>query len=103
MKRPKITGRVSEKEFVDWIANKAAELARWIDLSVSAFPADPRAKADRLAKVRGPGGFQFFLETYLPHYVKGEHSLFHREIFARVPQILASEKGVRDLCVAPRG
>ena len=83
---------------------EADELARWVDLSVSAFPADPKAKAERLAKVRHPEtGFQFFLETYLPHYVKGEHSLFHKAIFARVPEILASEKGVRDLFIAPRG
>ena len=34
--------------------------------------------------------------------MKGEHSLFHQHIFARVPEILASEKGVRDLFIAPR-
>lgn len=104
MKRPNLKAKVSEKDFRDWISDKADELARWVDLSVTAFPADPRAKAERLAKARHPeNGFQFFLETYLPHYVKGEHSLFHKAIFARVPEILASEKGVRDLFVAPRG
>jgi len=104
MKRPNLKAKVSEKDFRDWISDKADELARWVDLSVTAFPADPRAKAERLAKARHPeNGFQFFLETYLPHYVKGEHSLFHKAIFARVPEIIASEKGVRDLFVAPRG
>lgn len=104
MKRPNLKAKVSEKDFREWISEKADELARWVDLSVSAFPADPKAKAERLAKVRDPEtGFQFFLETYLPHYVKGEHSLFHKAIFARVPEILASKKGVRDLFVAPRG
>ncbi|WP_047996352.1 hypothetical protein [Puniceibacterium sp. IMCC21224] len=48
-------------------------------------------------------GFQFFMETYLPHYVKGEHSLFHQHAFARVPEILASDRGVRDQFIAPRG
>lgn len=104
MKRPNLKAKVSEKDFREWISGKADELARWVDLSVSAFPADPKAKALRLAKVKDPeNGFQFFLETYLPHYVKGEHSLFHKAIFARAPEILASEKGVRDLFVAPRG
>ncbi|WP_435657933.1 phage terminase large subunit [Brucella pituitosa] len=104
MKRPNLKAKVSEKDFREWISGKADELARWVDLSVSAFPADPKAKAARLAKVKDPeNGFQFFLETYLPHYVKGEHSLFHKAIFARAPEILASEKGVRDLFVAPRG
>ncbi|MGQ5491117.1 hypothetical protein ACUH78_19965, partial [Thauera sp. ZXT1-4] len=66
--------------------------------------ADPKAKAERLAKVKDPEtGFQYFLETYLPHYVKGEHSRFHHAIFKRVPEILASPKGVRDLFIAPRG
>ncbi|WP_273794711.1 phage terminase large subunit [Brucella intermedia] len=104
MKRPNLKAKVSEKDFREWISEKADELARWVDLSVTAFPADPKAKAERLAKARHPEtGFQFFLETYLPHYVKGEHSLFHKAIFARVPEIMASEKGVRDLFVAPRG
>ncbi len=104
MKRPNLKAKVSEKDFREWISAKADELARWVDLSVSAFPVDPKAKAERLANVRDPKiGFQFFLETYLPHYVKGQHSLFHEAIFARVPEILSSEKGVRDLFVAPRG
>lgn len=104
MKKPVLKAKVSDKDFRDWIADEADKLARWVDLSVSAFAADPKAKSERLAKVRIPEtGFQYFLETYLPHYVKGEHSLFHKAIFARVPEILASEKGVRDLFVAPRG
>lgn len=104
MKRPNLKAKVSEKDFREWISAKADELARWVDLSVSAFPVDQKAKAERLAKVRDPEtGFQFFLETYLPHYVKGEHSLFHEAIFARVPEIIATKKGVRDLFVAPRG
>ncbi|MGM4981883.1 phage terminase large subunit [Rhizobium sp. 11_C7_N12_5] len=104
MKRPNLKAKVSEKDFREWISAKADELARWVDLSVSAFPADPKAKAERLVKARHPEtGFQFFLETYLPHYVKGDHSLFHEAIFGRVPEVIASEKGVRDLWVAPRG
>lgn len=104
MKRPNLKAKVSEKDFRDWIVAKSSELARWVDLSVSAFPADPKAKAVRLAMVAHPEtGFQFFMETYLPHYVKGEHSLFHQAIFTRVPQIITSDKGVRDLFIAPRG
>ncbi|PYE87517.1 phage terminase large subunit [Phyllobacterium leguminum] len=103
-KRPVLKAKVSPKEFQEFISKKADELSRWIELSVTAFASDPKARDERLAKVRHPEtGFQFFLETYLPHYVKGEHSLFHKAIFARVPEILASEKGVRDLFIAPRG
>ncbi|WP_244490391.1 phage terminase large subunit [Rhizobium sp. Root708] len=104
MKRPALKANVSAKDFKDRIAALADELSRFVELSVSAFPADPKAKAERLQRVRDPEtGFQFFMETYLPHYVRGEHSLFHVEIFRRCPEILASKKGVRDLFVAPRG
>jgi predicted phage terminase large subunit-like protein len=102
-KRPQLQASMSKKEFRDKIAEMSAAFAREIELNVEAFPSDQAAKADRLAQVRAVDGFQFFMETYLPHYVRGEHSLFHKSIFARVPEILAANKGVRDLFIAPRG
>lgn len=101
--RPAPRKKLSVKEFRESIQKKGEELARWIDLSVDAFPTDPAAKRARLARVAGPGGFRFFLETYLPHYVKGDPSLFHEEVFRLAPEILASEKGARELLIAPRG
>lgn len=101
--RPKITTNPSRKEFLANLAEMATDFARVIELNVEAFPADPTARRARLDRVAGPDGFRFFIETYLPHYVKGEASLFHEHIFARVPEILASEKGARDLFIAPRG
>ena len=103
MKRPQLKASVSKKDFKDRLAAMAGDFSRWIELSVEDFPADIDAKAERLRHVRADDGFQYFLETYLPHYVRGEHSLFHQHIFARVPEIMASKKGVRDLFVAPRG
>lgn len=103
-KRPQLKAALTRQSFRDKVAEMATDFARHIELNVEAFPSDPRAKADRLARAKqAVGGFQYFMETYLPHYVRGEHSLFHQHIFARVPEILASEKGVRDLFVAPRG
>lgn len=101
--RPKLRAALSRKEFRDRIAEMATDFARNIELNVEAFPADPAARAARLKRVEQPDGFQFFMETYLPHYVRGDHSLFHQAIFARVPEILSAEKGVRDLFIAPRG
>jgi predicted phage terminase large subunit-like protein len=104
IKRPSLRTSLSPKEFRDKFADMVAELTQFVELSVDAFPADPAAKAERLRKVRDPeSGYQYFMETYLPHYVRGEHSLFHKHIFARVPEILASEEGVKDLFIAPRG
>ncbi len=102
-KRPQLKPALSRTAFRDKIAEMANEFSRHIELNVEAFPSDPAAKARRLARIKADDGFQFFLETYLPHYVRGDHSLFHQHIFARVPEILASEKGVRDLFIAPRG
>ncbi|MGD9863043.1 MAG: phage terminase large subunit [Pseudodonghicola sp.] len=95
--------KISAKEFKASIQQMGDELARWVELSVDAFPADAEAKRHRVQRVKEDDGFKFFLETYLPHYVKGEPSLFHQAIFERVPEILASDKGVRDLLIAPRG
>ncbi len=102
-RRPQLKAAVSKKGLQEFLTRQADELSRFIELSIDAFPADPKAKAHRLARVTEADGFKFFMETYLPHYVRGEHSLFHEAIFARVPEIIASEKGVRDLFVAPRG
>jgi predicted phage terminase large subunit-like protein len=104
MKRLQLKATLSAKEFKENLAKKVAELTQWVELSVTEFDADPEARDARIALINDPEtGFQSFLEIYLPHYVKGEHSLFHQHIFARVPQILAEEKGARDLFVAPRG
>lgn len=102
MARP-VKRKLSIKEFRANIQRMGDELTRWIDLSVDAFPADPEAKRRRLERLKQPNGFEFFLETYLPHYVKGAPSLFHRAIFDRVPEILGSAKGAREQFIAPRG
>lgn len=99
----KLTPRKSKREFQEGLAEFAQEFSRWIELSVDAFPADPAARKERLAAVRREDGFRFFMETYLPHYVRGDHSLFHQAIFDRMPGILAKKGGCRDLFIAPRG
>ncbi len=103
IKRPNIKPAVRPVEFKKLLADMASELACWIELSVEAFPVDARARDERLGRLAGPDGFRFFMETYLPHYVRGAHSLFHLAIFDRVPEILSGEKGVREMFVAPRG
>lgn len=105
IKRPQLKAAVSRKEFAQNIAEMAAAFARNIELSVEAFPSDPAARAERLARVAdfGGEGFEFFLKTYLPHYVKGEDSQFHRAIFDLAPKILTADAGKREMLIAPRG
>ena len=104
-RKPQLKAAVSRKEFRDRLAEMAQDFARNIELSVEAFPSDPAAKAERLRRVSmfGEDGFEFFLKTYLPHYVKGEDSLFHRAIFDLAPKILTANKGLREMLIAPRG
>ena len=101
--RPKLAPRLSKAAFARGIAEMASTFARNIELNVDAFPADPVARLARLARVAQPDGFAFYMKTYLPHYVRGEDSLFHQAIFARAPEIFAAKQGVRDLFIALRG
>lgn len=104
-KRPKLKAAVSQQDFRKNLAEMAADFARTIELSVEAFSSDPAAKAERIRRVKADDedGFRFFMETYLPHYVRGDASLFHEAVFARVPEIMAAEKGLREMFIAPRG
>lgn len=104
-RRPKLKAAVSPKDFRRKLAEMASDLARTIELNVEAFSSDPAAKAERIrrASAWGEDGFRFFMETYLPHYVRGEASLFHDAVFARAPEIMTSEQGLREMFIAPRG
>ncbi|MCC2099125.1 MAG: hypothetical protein KDJ29_19705, partial [Hyphomicrobiales bacterium] len=93
MRAPVIQKKTSPKAFREAIAAHAADLHRWINLNVKSFGADPAARDERLRRVRDKRkGYRFFLETYLPHYVRGEASLFHEAVFGRAPIILGNEK-----------
>lgn len=109
MKRPKLQADLTPKQFKEAIAAHAAQLDQWVALEVDAFPSGKNAQAERIAKVKDPvNGYRFFVETYLPHYVKGEASLFHEDAFERVPEVLHAQegnkrKGAREAVIAPRG
>ncbi|MCH2165922.1 MAG: hypothetical protein MK098_14945, partial [Marinovum sp.] len=109
MKRPKLQADLSPAKFKEAIAAHASELDRWIELSVEAFQSGQSKRAERVAKVTDKEtGFRFFVETYLPHYVKGDASLFHEAAFKSFPQIVYGmegnrKKGANECFVAPRG
>lgn len=95
---------LNRQKFKDWLASEAQSFADWIDLNVEAFDTDPKAQTQRLLKAADPkDGFRYFLETYLPHYVKGPPSLFHQAVFEAVPRILCNSRGCREQFIAPRG
>ena len=81
-RRPlKLKPKKSKREFQDELSKLAREFSQWIELSVTSFPADPAEKKKRLAAIRKKDGFRTFMETYLPHYVRGDDILFNQAIF----------------------
>ena len=62
------------KEFTQSLKQLAAQLQRTIEAEVMGFANDPAAIAERRARVFDPvGGFEFFVQTYFPHYVRSPH------------------------------
>ena len=93
------------KEFTQSLKQLAAQLQRTIEAEVMGFANDPAAIAERRARVFDPvGGFEFFVQTYFPHYVRSPHkSQLHEYLFFILPQMLASEKSEQEAIAAPRG
>ena len=77
------------KEFTQSLKQLAAQLQRTIEAEVMGFANDPAAIAERRARVFDTvGGFEFFVNTYFPHYVRSPHkSQLHEYLFFRLPVI----------------
>lgn len=90
-------------DFLKAISAVASEMRRKIETECPGFDLDPRASAERRRTVLAGDGFAFFCRTYFPHYVKGESSRFHEFLWRRLPEIVASPRGARELIAAPRG
>jgi predicted phage terminase large subunit-like protein len=94
----KLTG----KEAINDLVAFAAQLRQRIEAEVSGFSPDPAERAKRIAKAFD--SFEFFVGTYFPHYVRSPHkSELHKHLFARLPEIITSEKSETDAIAAPRG
>ena len=93
------------KEFTQSLKQLAAQLQRTIEAEVMGFANDPAAITERRAKVFDPvSGYEFFVQTYFPHYVRSPHkSQLHEYLFFILPQMLASEKSEQEAIAAPRG
>ncbi|STZ75557.1 phage terminase large subunit [Bergeriella denitrificans] len=93
------------KEFLKSLASLAANLRQVIESEVEGFDPSPAAVAARRAKVFDPvDGYEYFVNTYFPHYVRSQHkSQLHTYLFARLPEILRQPDGQHDAIAAPRG
>lgn len=80
----------------------AEELRQTIELECEAFPIDPAASKTR--RERAVVDYEFFCQTYFPHYVPTPHfSLFHRYIFECFPERIDGAADAREVHQAPRG
>ncbi len=94
--------KLSAKEASNDLAAYAAQLRQRIEAEVSGFSPDPVERARRIA--RAHDDFDFFVNTYFPHYIRSPHkSELHKYLFARLPEIVSSEKSETDAIAAPRG
>lgn len=92
----------SWREFEQELARLGEDIRRTIELECEAFSPDPVASKER--RERAWHDYQFFCQTYFPHYVPTDKfSLFQKFIFKRLPEVIDSERDAREVHLAPRG
>lgn len=90
------------REFERELEKLGEELRQTIELECEAFPTD--AQASRTRRDRAVLDYQFFCQTYFPHYVPTPHfSLFQQFIFERLPKVIDGDTDGREVHQAPRG
>lgn len=93
---------LNRSEFLKELAVYTDTLRQLVEAECDSFPVDPAASKAR--KERAINDFQFFAQTYFPHYVKGDPSVFHEYAFERFPQCIDDHlKGYHEALAAPRG
>lgn len=99
---PDITEIKTRKQFEDELAQLGEELRELIELECAAFPTDEAASESR--RMRAILDYDFFCETYFPHYVPTPYfSLFQQFIFKRLPAVIDGPADGREVHEAPRG
>lgn len=92
----------TRKSFLAELANLAASFRARIEAEVTGFDPDP-AECQKRRK-QAHANFGYFVATYFPHYIRSPHrSRLHDYLFARLPEIVASDKSETDAIAAPRG
>ncbi len=91
--------------FQDDLAVLAEQLKDFISERVPGFDAGPEAIDQR--RQRALAGFRYFAKTYFPHYVSEHDSVLHRDLYERLPRLVADvggrRRGVKLAVAAPRG
>lgn len=90
------------KEFEKELALLGEDIRNTIELECAAFDTDPVASEQR--RLRALFDYQFFCQTYFPHYVPSpDFSIFHDFVFKRLPNQIDALTDAREVHKAPRG
>lgn len=89
------------KDFLDELRAFADEQRSLIDAECDGFSTD-HAERDRRA-ARAQNDYEFFVNTYFPHYIKSQSSEFHEWFFVNVPKLIDDPAGKLIDISAPRG
>jgi len=92
---------VKNKEFDAQLAQIAKQFRMQIEAEVTGFDPDPKASLAR--REQAITDFQYFAQTYFPHYLKNPPAELHRYLFKRLPDIIRQDKGAHEAIAAPRG
>lgn len=91
----------SAKDFLSELTAFAEEQRQLIETACVAFPVDHAARDIRITKVQN--SFRFFAQTYFPHYIQGESSVFHDWVFDNLQKYIDDTRGHELDISAPRG
>lgn len=96
---------MKSKDFIERLKDISRELQADIDAHCNGWDNDPAAVKLRVTAVNDKvTGFEYFVSNYFPHYLRNpSQSHLHKYLFARLPQILSSERSELDALAAPRG
>lgn len=90
------------REFEIELAKLGEDIRNQIELECEAFQTDP--EASRTRRERAIVDYQYFCQTYFPHYVPTPHfSLFQKFAFKRLPELIDGPTDAREVHEAPRG
>jgi predicted phage terminase large subunit-like protein len=97
--KPKVSGK--EKDFLLELEAFAQSRRELIEAECSGFASDAAARDMR--RTRAQDDFGYFAQTYFPHYVKGDPSVFHTWFNDTVPKKISDVIGWLINISAPRG
>lgn len=96
---------MQSKEFLQRLNELSNTLRQQIETSFDGWDDSKAAIAKRVAAVKDPQtGFEYFLKTYFPHYLRHKNqSQLHEYLFTELPKMLASPRSESYALAAPRG